>query len=216
MNVEEFLQRVEWLGHASFFIKGEPSIMLDPFKISRQVKADIVLITHEHFDHCSVEDLEKVVTTETIIVCPPDCQSKLARVNVKEVLPISPGKTVSVKGVTIRAVPAYNTNKPFHPKENEWVGYVLTIDGVTIYHAGDTDLIPEMKELQNIDIAMLPVSGTYVMNAQEAAEAVKIIKPKIAIPMHYGSIVGSLQDAEKFKQELESAGFKVVIKHVAE
>lgn len=209
-EAEQFLKNIQWLGHSGFLIKSDINIVIDAFKTDLKEKADIVLITHEHFDHCSVDDVEKIVTPETVIVASPDCQSKLARVKVKEVLPITPDKGVVVKGVKIKAVPAYNINKRFHPRENDWVGFLITLNNVTIYHAGDTDLIPEMKQLQGIvDIALLPVSGTYVMTADEAVEAVKIIKPRIAIPMHYGSIVGSRENAERFKELAENQGFNV-------
>ena len=190
------LENIKWLGHAGFKITGEKTVYIDPFKISETEPADIIICTHEHFDHLSIEDIKKIQTGRTVIVVTPDCYSKVSG-NVKT---LAPGKSLDVDGIKIEAVPAYNINKNFHPQQNHWMGVVLTINGKRIYHAGDTDYIPEMANLKNIDVAMLPVSGTYVMTAEEAANAANKINPKVAIPMHYGSIVGAKEDAEKFKK----------------
>lgn len=200
---------ITWLGHDGFLLEqagngtqNEKRIVIDPFKITNTINADIVLITHDHYDHCSIEDLKKIVKEDTIIFLPADCISSLAgRVSGKTVL-LEPGKKVSVQGITIEAVPAYNLNKHFHPKDNQWLGYIITINNVRIYHAGDTDKIPEMKGLHGkVDVALLPVSGTYTMTAEEAAMAANEIMPKLAIPMHWGAgVVGTKADAEKFKQ----------------
>ena len=190
------LENITWLGHAGFKIKGEKIVYIDPFKINDAEPADIIIITHEHFDHLSPDDIKKIQTGKTIIVTTPDCYSKVSG-NVKT---ISPGKTLDIGGIKIEAVPAYNINKQFHPKANSWIGVIVTINGKRIYHAGDTDNIPEMATLRNIDIALLPVSGTYVMTAEEAADAASKIMPKVAVPMHYGAIVGTKADAERFKK----------------
>lgn len=195
------IQHLQWLGHASFKITGEKNIYIDPFQIKKAYHdADIIIITHEHFDHCSIEDLKKVVTPETIVVTTPDCQSKFSAIDIKDIQLVEPNKKYIVAGISIETIPAYNTNKQFHPHDNAWVGVVVTMNGKRIYHAGDTDKIPEMSTLKNIDIALLPVSGTYVMTAQEAAEATKQFNPKVAVPMHYGGIVGTKKDAEVFKK----------------
>ena len=190
------LENIKWLGHAGFKITGSKTIYIDPFKTSESQPADIIIITHEHFDHYSPDDIKKIQTQETAIVVNPDCASKVSG-NVKV---ISPGKSINIDGIKIEAVPAYNMNKDFHPKNNGWMGVVVTIDGKRIYHAGDTDDIPEMVYLKNIDIALLPVSGTYVMTAEEAADAANKIMPKVAVPMHWGSIIGDKTNAEKFKK----------------
>ncbi len=190
------IENIKWLGHAGFKIKGEKVVYIDPFKINETEQADIIIITHEHFDHLSPEDIKKIQTEKTVIVVTPDCAPKVSG-NVKT---ISPGKTLSIDGIKIEAVPAYNSNKNFHLKENNWIGVIITINGKRIYHAGDTDNISEMSSLKNIDVAMLPVSGIYVMTAEEAADAANRIMPKIAVPMHYGSIVGTKEDAEKFRR----------------
>ena len=189
---------IHYLGHDSFKIDGEKTIITDPFKLKSEVRADIILITHEHFDHCSPEDVEKVRGEKTVIVTTPDCKAKLKG----DIRTVKPGDKLTVEGIEIEAVPSYNTNKKFHPKANNWVGYIFKVKGVNIYIAGDTDYIPEMKNFR-CDIALLPVSGTYVMTAEEAAKAALDIKPKIAIPMHYGEIVGSEDDAKKFAERLK-------------
>jgi len=189
---------IELLGHASVKIFAEGKVVyIDPWKLSSEAeKADLVLVTHEHYDHCSPEDVEKVSGKETVVIAPADCAGKL-RGNVKSLLP---GEKTTEQGIEIEAVPAYNPTKQFHPKANNWVGYIISIGGKRIYHAGDTDLIPEMKEVK-ADIVLLPVGGTYTMNAEEAAEAANLIAPETAIPIHYGDIVGSKADAEKFKEK---------------
>lgn len=189
------IENIKWLGHSGFKIKGEKTVYIDPFKIKGGEPADIIIATHGHFDHLSPEDIKKVQSGKTVVVAPPDCSQKISG----NVMPISPGESLVAHGIKIEAVPAYNTNKNFHPKANGWIGAVVTISGKRIYHAGDTDKIPEMAMLKNIDIALLPVSGTYVMTAEEAADAANIIMPKIAVPMHYGSIVGAKSDAERFR-----------------
>ncbi|MEM0440828.1 MAG: MBL fold metallo-hydrolase [Candidatus Caldarchaeum sp.] len=196
---------VTWLGHDSFRIKRDVVIYIDPYQIKGGPPADVVLVSHDHFDHLSIDDLKKIVTDKTVIVAAKHCESQLKKLGKGVLKLVSPGESVSVGNVKVDAVPAYNVNKfrepgkVFHPKEYGGVGFVLRIGNVSIYHAGDTDFIPEMKKLK-VDIALLPVSGTYVMTAKEAVEAATTIKPKVAIPMHYGAIVGSEKDAEDFKR----------------
>ncbi len=210
--------KITWLGHDSFKISNGKTLYIDPYKIKSEGKADILLISHEHFDHLSMDDMKKVVSGNTSIVAASQCTDTVKTIGAKEIKIVKPGEKVVVQGITIEAVAAYNINKinpdtkkPFHPKEDNKVGFVVTINDVKIYHAGDTDAIKEMKNIQT-DIALLPVSGIYVMTAEEAVEAVRMIKPKIAIPMHYGAIVGSEKDAEKFKQLVRECEVKILNK----
>jgi L-ascorbate metabolism protein UlaG (beta-lactamase superfamily) len=207
MEVQEVVKNITWLGHDGFLIKGDgKAIVIDPFQVKQCEPADVLLVTHEHYDHCSPEDIQKVQEASTVIVTEADSAKKLSG----DVRVVQPGDKLTVSGIQIEAVPAYNTNKNFHPKQNGWLGFVLTVDGVRIYHAGDTDLIPEMDSIK-ADIALLPVSGTYVMTAEEAVEAAKIIKPKLVIPMHYDSIVGSADDARRFSDALSGTCEVVVL-----
>lgn len=212
--MELFDLNVEWLNHACFKIKGSQLVYFDPYRIKPQEPADLILITHEHFDHCSRPDVKKILQPTTTIVASNLCRSKLNES--WRAYYFYPDQSITISGVRIETLPAYNLNKfrlpgvPFHPKDAKGLGYVITMDGVRIYHAGDTDFIPEMKSLRDIDIALVPVSGTYVMTPEEAAEAVKTFKPKVAIPMHIGTIVGGKEEARKFK-ELASNATKVVI-----
>jgi len=193
---------LEHISHAAFKItNGKVVLYIDPFEVpGKPSDADVIICTHDHYDHCSLEDIEKVAKEDTVIVASINCRSKLAGIHLEKKF-LSPGESVEVRGVLVEAIPAYNIGKSFHPKRYQGIGVVLTVGGVKVYHAGDTDFIPEMKKLENIDVALLPVSGTYVMDWREAVKAAEAIKPKIAIPMHYGSIVGSLKDAENFEKQ---------------
>jgi L-ascorbate metabolism protein UlaG (beta-lactamase superfamily) len=204
----EMTAHVHWLGHDTFRFDGPPVVYVDPFKLPAGAPpADLILITHDHFDHCSPDDVAAIRTAKTVVVAPRAAAGKLPG----PVEVIAPGETKTAAGISVKAVPAYNTNKQFHPKAAGMVGYVFTLAGTTYYHAGDTDNIPEMAGLAP-DVALLPVSGTYVMTADEAAAAARAIKPKAAIPMHYGAIVGGADDAKRFAKLLEGSGIAVVIK----
>jgi len=193
------MENIHWLGHASFKITGDKIIYIDPYQISDNEKADIILITHTHYDHLSLEDIQKIRKEDTAILAPADAREKLTNFYA-----IKPNEFLTIKGIKIQTVAAYNLDKQFHPQEKQWVGYVIDVNGKRIYHAGDTDLIPEMEELEDIDVAILPVGGTYTMDVTEAVQAVHIIEPRVAIPMHYGKIVGTKNDAEKFKELSDS------------
>ena len=205
-------KHIQWLGHATFKFTGSSvTVYSDPFNLTDRsggATADIILVTHPHYDHLSPEDIARLRSTGTVVLAPddPECRAKLSG-NVRF---MKPGDTTTVHGVLVRAVPAYNIGKNFHPKDKRWIGYIITIDAVRIYIAGDTDRIPEMKTF-TADIALLPVGGTYTMSAVETAEAAQDINPKLAIPMHYGSVVGATKDAEKFRQQL-SGTVRVIVK----
>ena len=196
-DVEKIFKSIKWYGHASFAIDADRVIFIDPWKIpSSAPKADLILVTHSHSDHLSPNDINNLKKDGTVIICAADCVSRLSG----DVRSLSPGQEMDVQGIKIKGVPSYNLSKPFHPRGNKWPGYIVTVGGVSVYHAGDTDFIPEMNDLGRIHIALLPVGGQYTMDAEEAAKAANIIKADITIPMHYGAgVVGSLQDAENFK-----------------
>jgi L-ascorbate metabolism protein UlaG (beta-lactamase superfamily) len=204
--------KIIWLGHDGFKLEdGGETLVIDPFKLKHDVPADYVLISHEHFDHLNSEDLKKTLKPNaTVVVSIAASKDEVSKVSPKQFKIVKPGDRVKLGTFDVRVVPAYNTNKfaepgkPFHPKQDGKVGYIITTQsGVSIYHTGDSDLIPEMENLRP-DIALLPVSGTYVMTVDEAVEAVGKIKPKIAIPMHYGAIVGSEDDAKRFKNSVRN------------
>lgn len=203
------------IAHDTFRVTGSKVIYTDPFKVSKRDNADIILLSHDHFDHLSLEDLNKVCTPETVIVASQSCEAGLQKVKAKEKHFIEPGMRLKVGQVAIEAVPAYNIDKfrepgkPFHPKDAKGVGFVFEMDGTRVYHAGDTDFIPEMKSIR-CDIALLPVSGTYVMTAAEAAKAAETINPRIAVPMHYAAIVGTEEDAQKFKSAVTNCEVQIV------
>ena len=185
--------------HSSIKISKGKIIYIDPYRIEKEVHdADIIFITHDHYDHYSEEDIEKVMKEDTIIVAP-----KTAKIfnKIKNKVEVIPNEKYEINGIKIETIPAYNIKKQFHPKSNEWVGYILEIEEKRYYIAGDTDITQENQQVK-CDIAFVPVGGTYTMDYKEAAELINIIKPKIAIPMHYGSIVGTKQDAENFKKLL--------------
>jgi L-ascorbate metabolism protein UlaG (beta-lactamase superfamily) len=192
--------KINWLGHSGFKIDAGIKIYIDPFKIKDDEKADIILITHSHYDHCSLEDIGKIVKKDTIVLGPVDIQSKLGKISSDlKFQMLHPGQGISVKGISISAYPAYNLNKAFHPKSNNWLAFLLDINGVKIFHAGDSDAVPEFMSLKGVDILLIPIGGTYTMDAKEAAQLCNEIMPKIAIPMHFGSIVGKADDAVRFK-----------------
>ena len=203
MDHKKMTSGIHWLGHDSFRIEADGlMIYIDPFQIKEGPKADLILITHDHRDHCSPEDVAKIQKPETIIITVSQAAAKLSG----QIKIIKPGEELTIKGIPIKAIPAYNINKfrspgvPFHPKESGYVGFMLTVKGLRLYHAGDTDFIPEMKGLSP-DVALLPVSGIYVMTAEEAVEAAGAINPKLAIPMHVGGPVGSPGMADRFKEK---------------
>lgn len=189
---------IHWLGHASFFLDVDgKNIYIDPWKLGpNPPKADLILITHSHHDHYSPADIEKINTPETQLVGPADvcvAYTGLTRV-------VVPGEKIQINDFVIDVLPAYNRTKQYHPRENGWVGYnILLKNGIRIYHTGDTDFIPEMSGVQT-DILLLPIGGTYTMDAVAAAEAVNTIAPELVIPMHWGDIVGSIADVKAFQQ----------------
>lgn len=207
---------IEWLGHAGFLLKGQGrNIFIDPYVIPDDLDpgddADIILLTHEHFDHCNPESIRQLRGSMTTTLIPENMSLKFRgdarRIIEGDVLEGS----LAIKGVNIEVVPAYNLEKPNHPR-GDGVGYIVELDGIRIYHAGDTDLIPEMKDI-NADVVLLPISEAYTMSEEEAAEAAVMIGPKVAIPMHYGCVEGTEADPQRFKELVneKAPGIEVII-----
>lgn len=202
--IENMLENIEILCHSSIKINKEKILYIDPFKIDKDYKdADIIFITHDHYDHYSEEDIDKIKKENTIIVAPESLLTKLLNSGFRKdyIITVKPNNKYLVEGIKFETIPAYNINKQFHPKENEWVGYIIELNGAKYYIAGDTDITEENKKVK-CDVAFVPVGGTYTMDAKEAATLVNEIKPKIAVPIHYGSIVGTKQDAIDFSKLL--------------
>ena len=198
---------IKWLGHSGFLINNSKIIYIDPYNIKdNSEKADLILITHSHYDHCSIEDMNKFISPNTEVIGIDLAKDKLEKLSCKKIHYVKPGDMITVKDIEFEIVSAYNLNKfrpsgePFHPKVDNKIGVIVNLDGFTVYHTGDSDLIPEMNEI-NPDVALLPVSGTYVMTVSEAIEATKVLQPKLVIPMHFGAIVGSEEMADEFKQK---------------
>ena len=197
------LEGVEVLYHSSIKISKEKIIYIDPYKIKEEKHdADIIFITHDHFDHYSEEDICKIKKEDTIIIVPRTILSEVNGFDKENIITVEPGKRYTVHCINFETVPAYNINKKFHPKENNWVGYIIEIDGVRYYIAGDTGINEENQKVR-CDVAFVPVGGTYTMDYEEAAKLVNTIKPQIAVPVHYGSVVGKEEDAIKFIKLLD-------------
>lgn len=185
-------------------------IYIDPFRMNEEpMDADYILVTHDHFDHFNTEDIPKVSKNDTVLVVPENMKEKAKEAAgfVGSIVTVKPGESVTIGKLSLETIPSYNIGKPFHPKEAGWVGYILKVDGKRIYIAGDTDATDEAKKVK-CDIALVPIGGKYTMNPKEAAELVNIIRPAVAIPVHFGGVVGTPEDAEAFTGNVD-AGIKV-------
>ncbi|MBI4242585.1 MAG: MBL fold metallo-hydrolase [Planctomycetes bacterium] len=187
-------------------------IYIDPFEIAIREKADMILITHPHGDHCDFNSIAKLYSPGTSVLAPKECIDAITVVNKKDLVAVEPKMSLEIKKVKIRTMPAYNivpSRLHAHPKENGWVGYVLFVNDEVVYHAGDTDNIPELTELKDlVNLGFLPIGDTFTMNVNEAVEAVKTLNPDIAVPMHYKRLLKekALQEADRFKKEVEKSG----------
>ncbi len=210
--------KIEFLGHSGFLISNGDGkkIFVDPYNISEsstEQKADFIFITHSHYDHCSIKDINKIAKKGTVIVIPADAQSKITKIEGIQMQVIESGDKIDFGKFKVEAIPAYNVGKDFHTEADGWLGYILKFDKVIIYHAGDTDKTPEMQKLSGYGkhgqefVALLPVSGTYVMNADEAADAAQMLNADLVIPMHYGAgVIGTIEDANKFVDACKQLG----------
>lgn len=200
------LENIEVLCHSSIKINKDKVIYIDPFKIDKDYNdADIIFITHNHYDHYSEKDIDKVKKENTKIVVPEMMLQQLLNKGLKkeQIITVRPNKEYCIDNIMFETIHAYNVNKAFHEKTNEWIGYVINLQGIRYYIAGDTDITVENKQVK-CDVAFVPVGGTYTMNFKEAAELVNLINPKVAVPIHYGSVVGTEQDADEFIKLLNS------------
>lgn len=204
---------VEVLCHNSIKITENVIVYVDPFKINKEYHdADYVFFTHSHYDHFSPEDIEKVKKENTVFIVTKDLKEKAEDLyGKKNILVVKPNEDYHVSDFDFKTTYAYNVNKAFHPKENKWVGYLIQINNKTYYIAGDTDNIEEIQDIE-CDEAFIPIGGTYTMNYKEAAELANVIKAKVVIPTHYGSIVGDKEDAIKFKELVEGKEVKILMK----
>jgi L-ascorbate metabolism protein UlaG (beta-lactamase superfamily) len=197
-DLDNVLKQIHWLHHASFMVEtGEKTVYIDPYEIRGKKPADFIIITHNHPDHLSLADIKKITHRNTLIICTQASADKLRAYNMKTV---KPGDEFTLGVIKCGAVSAYNKNKLFHQKKDGNAGFIIEISGARTYFGGDTDFIPEMKNMKNIDIAIVPVGGFYTMEANEAAEAIQAIKPKIAVPMHFGYQIGAKKDGDLFKK----------------
>ena len=202
----KMVKNIHWFGQAAMKIQAETkTIYIDPYQLTKKDKADIILITHSHSDHLSKGDIEKIICDNTILIAPQSCEASVKDIKAKGIVLLKPGESHTIGKIKIDAVPAYNIKKTnYHPKENGWLGYIITVKGIKIYHAGDTERIPEMKKF-DCDIALLPLGQTYTMNSvEDAVETACDVKAKIAIPMHFGMYEGTKKDAIKFQTLLKN------------
>lgn len=199
------LDNIEVLIHSSIKFSKDIIIYFDPYKINKDYHdADIIFITHSHYDHYSPLDIKKVIKDNTIIVCPEDVKEELLKLDIKNIIEVVPNKDYEVLNIKFKTIPAYNVNKNFHPKENNWVGYLINYNNVKYYIAGDTDITEENKNII-CDVAFVPIGGTFTMDYKEAASLINEIQPKIAVPTHYGLIVGNKDDGIKFSKLLNNS-----------
>lgn len=210
---------LKWLGHSGFLVRNHKVIYIDPYNLKENSeKADLILLTHSHYDHCSIADIKNITKEGTKIVLTADSQSKITRLETPiDIHIVEPNQELTFGELKIATIPSYNLDKTFHAQGEGWVGYLIKMNDILIYHAGDCDLIPEMQRLTGYKqpdkkfIALLPIGGKFTMNVEEAAEAAKLIKPSLAIPIHYGSIIGNKEDAEEFASLCKKEGIEVAI-----
>lgn len=199
------ISNIEWLGHSTIKILGDKVIYIDPYNIKEEFNdADIIFITHNHYDHFSIEDIKKCINKNSKIVVTEDlCEDALQLgFEKKNIISVLPNNTYEIENLSFSTLPAYNIDKKYHPKENNWVGYIIKVNNIKYYIAGDTDITDEARKVK-CNIAFLPVGGTFTTDYKEAAMLANIIEPEIAVPIHYGTLVGTKEDAINFKANLK-------------
>lgn len=196
------LENVTLFCHNSIKLSGSKTIYIDPYNIKEEIHdADFILCTHTHYDHYSPEDIEKIKKKNTVLIAPAD---------INGIIKVVPNVKYEIEGLKFKTTYSYNQNKEFHPKENNWVGYIIELDGKKYYIAGDTDNVPEIRDIE-CDVAFLPIGGTYTMDKAEAANLVKTIRAKLIVPTHYGLIVGEKGDGQEFAKMLKNKKVEVLI-----
>lgn len=208
MNIDNIFVNTQ----SSIKIVLDKVLYFDPFKIENEGHdADIIFITHSHYDHMDIDSINKVKKDSTIIVAPKSIEKEISIVGDVKFIYLEPNEELELDGLKIKTVPSYNNLKPFHPKRNNWLGYIVTYNDISYYVAGDTDKTKDNESVK-CDVALIPIGGHYTMDVKEATELVKIINPKVVIPTHYGSIIGSLEDGKKLKDNLVDTNIEVIEK----
>lgn len=205
-------KNIEINTQSSIKITLDKIIYFDPYKIENDKHdADIIFITHNHYDHMDKESIEKIKNKNTIIIAPKTMKEVIKDIKVKDYIFLNPNEELNIDNLNIKTIPAYNINKTFHPRENNWLSYIITFNNISYYIAGDTDKTIEAENVK-CDMALIPIGGHFTMNVNEATELIKIINPKIVIPIHYGSIIGNIDDGKKLKNNLSSTNIEVIEK----
>ena len=206
------INNIEINTQSSIKIIIDKTIYFDPYKIEKIMSdADIIFITHEHYDHFDIDSINKIKNNNTIIIAPKSMEESIKKIEFKDYIFLNPNEEINVNNINIKTIPAYNIKKSFHPKENNWLGYIITYNNISYYIAGDTDKTEESEKVK-CDIAFLPIGGYFTMDVEEATELIKVINPKVVIPIHYGSIVGNIGDGQRLKNNLNNTNIEVIEK----
>ena len=208
------LDNIEINTQSSIRLELNKIIYFDPFKIEiGKNDADIIFITHNHYDHMDVPSIEKVKNNNTIVVAPKSMEEVIRNTQFKEYIFLNPNEEISIDGINVKTIPAYNNEKTFHPKSNNWLGYIITYNNITYYIAGDTDKTVDNEKVK-CDVAFIPIGGHFTMDVNEATELIKIINPKVVVPIHYGSIIGEPSFGKVLKDNLSDTNIDVIEKLV--
>lgn len=208
MNIDNIFINI----HSSIKMIFDKVIYFDPYKIEERFNdADIIFITHEHYDHFDIESINKIKNDNTIVVAPKTMENLIRKIKFNNYIYLNPNEEIDIDDIHVKTIPAYNIEKNFHQRSNNWLGYVINYDNISYYVAGDTDKTKEALDVK-CDVILIPIGGTYTMNVDEATDLIKVINPKIVIPTHYGSIVGDKDDGKKLKNKLSDSSIEVIEK----